>query len=151
MNASAPTPHVVFRELIEILDRLRRQSVLSVNTMQQKKMFGLTMRQASAIAQVQLLMEKEPQGVALKVLAKQLQMTVPATSLLVESMVGKGFFERNPNPTDRRAVCIRLSEKGMELFDEVYANFHRAIDERAAGLNEEDLAALSVIVEKLRS
>lgn len=151
MNASAPTPHVVFRELIEILDRLRRQSVLSVNTMQQKKMFGLTMRQASAIAQVQLLMEKEPQGVALKVLAKQLQMTVPATSLLVESMVGKGFFERNPNPTDRRAVCIRLSEKGMELFDEVYANFHRAIDERAAGLNEEDLAALAVIVAKLRA
>lgn len=151
MNASAPTPHVVFRELIEILDRLRRQSVLSVNTMQQKKMFGLTMRQASAIAQVQLLMEKEPQGVALKVLAKQLQMTVPATSLLVESMVGKGFFERNPNPTDRRAVCIRLSEKGMELFDEVYANFHRAIDERAAGLNEEDLAALAVIVTKLRA
>lgn len=151
MNASAPTPHVVFRELIEILDRLRRQSVLSVNTMQQKKMFGLTMRQASAIAQVQLLMEKEPQGVALKVLAKQLQMTVPATSLLVESMVGKGFFERNPNPTDRRAVCIRLSEKGMELFDEVYANFHRAIDERAAGLNAEDLAALAVIVTKLRA
>lgn len=151
MNASAPTPHVVFRELIEILDRLRRQSVLSINTMQQKKMFGLTMRQASAIAQVQLLMEKEPQGVALKVLAKQLQMTVPATSLLVESMVGKGFFERNPNPTDRRAVCIRLSEKGMELFDEVYANFHRAIDERAAGLNEEDLAALAVIVDKLRA
>lgn len=151
MNASAPTPHVVFRELIEILDRLRRQSVLSVNTMQQKKMFGLTMRQASAIAQVQLLMEKEPQGVALKVLAKQLQMTVPATSLLVESMVGKGFFERNPNPTDRRAVCIRLSEKGMELFDEVYANFHRAIDERAAGLSAEDLAALAVIVNKLRA
>lgn len=150
MNASAPTPHVVFRELIEILDRLRRQSVLSVNTMQQKKMFGLTMRQASAIAQVQLLMEKEPQGVALKVLAKQLQMTVPATSLLVESMVGKGFFERNPNPTDRRAVCIRLSEKGMELFDEVYANFNRAIDERAAELTEEDLIAIAAVVAKLR-
>lgn len=150
MNVSVPTPHVVFRELIEILDRLRRQSVLSVNSMQQKKMFGLTMRQASAIAQVQLLMEKEPQGVALKVLAKQLQMTVPATSLLVESMVGKGFFERNPNPTDRRAVCIRLSEKGMELFDEVYANFNHAIDERAAELTEADITAIAAVVAKLR-
>lgn len=150
MNASVPTPHVVFRELIEILDRLRRQSVLSINSMQQKKMFGLTMRQASAIAQVQLLMEKEPQGVALKVLAKQLQMTVPATSLLVESMVGKGFFERNPNPTDRRAVCIRLSEKGMTLFDEVYANFNHAIDERAAELTEADLSAIAAVVAKLR-
>lgn len=150
MNAATPTPHLVFRELIEILDQLRRQSVLSVNTMQQKKMFGLTMRQASAIAQVQLLTAKEPQGVALKVLAKHLQMTVPATSLLVEAMVGKGFFERNPNPTDRRAVCIRLSSKGMELFDEVYANFHRAIDERAAKLNEEELATLASVVAKLR-
>lgn len=150
MNAPVPTPHVVFRELIEILDRLRRQSVLSINSMQQKKMFGLTMRQASAIAQVQLLMEKEPQGVALKVLAKQLQMTVPATSLLVESMVGKGFFERNPNPTDRRAVCIRLSEKGMELFDEVYANFNHAIDERAAELTEADITAIVAVVAKLR-
>lgn len=150
MNAPVPTPHVVFRELIEILDRLRRQSVLSINSMQQKKMFGLTMRQASAIAQVQLLMEKEPQGVALKVLAKQLQMTVPATSLLVESMVGKGFFERNPNPTDRRAVCIRLSEKGMELFDEVYANFNHAIDERAADLTEAEITAIVAVVAKLR-
>lgn len=150
MNAAMPTPHLVFRELIEILDQIRRKSVLSVNTMQQKKMFGLTMRQASAIAQVQLLTEKEPQGVALKVLAKHLQMTVPATSLLVEAMVGKGFFERNPNPTDRRAVCIRLSSKGMELFDEVYANFHRAIDERAAKLSEEELAALASVVAKLR-
>lgn len=150
MNAATPTPHVIFRELIETLDRLRRKSVLSVNTMQQKKMFGLTMRQASAIAQVQLLMEKEPQGVALKVLAKQLQMTVPATSLLVETMVSKGFFERTPNPTDRRAVCIRLSEKGMELFDEVYANFHREIDTRAAALTEEELRVLASISEKLR-
>lgn len=150
MNASTPTPHHIFRELIEILDQIRRQSVLSVNSMQQKKMFGLTMRQASAIAQVQLLMEKEPQGIALKVLAKHLQMTVPATSLLVESMVGKGFFERNPNPTDRRAVCIRLSSKGMELFDEVYANFHKAIDTRAAKLTAEELATLVGIVAKLR-
>lgn len=150
MNAATTTPHVIFRELMDILDQLRRKSVLSVNSMQQKKMFGLTMRQASAIAQVQLLMEKEPQGVALKVLAKQLQMTVPATSLLVESMVGKGFFERNPNPTDRRAVCIRLSSKGMELFDEVYANFNLAIDERATILSDEDLQALAGIVTKLR-
>lgn len=151
MNDSRPIPHIVFRELMETLDRLRRKSVLSVNTMQQKKMFGLTMRQASAIAQVQLLMEKEPQGVALKVLAKQLSMTVPATSLLVEAMVGKGFFERNPNPTDRRAVCIRLSEKGMELFDEVHANFHREIDVHAAELTTEELQTLATIAAKLRA
>lgn len=151
MNASRPIPHVIFSELTETLDRVRRMSVLSVNTMQQKKMLGLTMRQASAIGQVQMLMEKEPQGVALKVLAKQLSMTVPATSLLVESMVGKGFFERNPNPTDRRAVCIRLSEKGMELFDEVYANFHREIDAHSALLTDEELRVLASISAKLRA
>lgn len=151
MNASRPIPHAVFSELMETLDRVRRKSVLAVNTMQQKKMFGLTMRQASAIAQVQMLMEKEPQGVALKVLAKELSMTVPATSLLVEAMVGKGFFERNPNPNDRRAVCIRLSEKGMELFDEVHANFHREIDVHSAVLTDAELCVLASISTKLRA
>lgn len=150
MSTQPYPPHILFRELLDILDALRRESAMAVNSSQLKKMFGLTIRQSSALSQVKLLMETQPQGVALKVLAKQLQMTIPATSLLVETMVGKGFFERNPNPNDRRAVCIRLSEKGNELFADVYARFHSAIDARAAALSDEELNCLASIVTKLR-
>jgi DNA-binding MarR family transcriptional regulator len=76
-------------------------------------------------------------------------MTVPATSLLVETMVNKGFFERNPNPEDRRAVCIRLSEKGHEICNDVQSRLLSEIDRVAAVLSQEELETLAAIADKL--
>ena len=144
-------PHNIFADLQSILDELRRSSLHAMNAGMQKKLQGLSLRQGSAISQLKLLTEEKPEGVALKTLAKRLQMTIPATSLLVETMVGKGFFERTPNPEDRRAVCIRLSEKGRQMFREVYAKFYEEIDTRAANLTTEELQTLQNMVTKLRA
>ena len=142
-------PHVPFRMLLNVLDDLRRSSIKSTNSPEQKQMLGLTVRQGSAISQVKLLMDEQPEGVALKTLAKYLQMTVPATSLLVEAMVSKGFFERNTNPNDRRAVCIRLSPKGLDLFYQVYSHFHDAIDDLSKVLTPEEVETLATIAQKI--
>lgn len=149
MNSDVSSKHVLFHELMTTLDSIRRESFYTISSSLQQKMFGLTLRQGTAIAQVRLLMETSPQGIALKTLAQRLQMTVPAASLLVETMVSKGFFERNPNPKDRRAVCIRLSERGMQLYDSVSSRFNEAIDRHTENLTEEELAVLSSIVSKL--
>lgn len=143
------SPHVLFRRLLEILDDMRRESIKAINTPSQKKMYGLTVRQGSAVSQLKLMLEDSPQGVSLKELAKRMQMTVPATSLLVDNMVTKGFMERKPNPDDRRAVCIKLTERGLSLFDDVYARFHDELDRRAQDLSQEELEAFSSIVEKI--
>ncbi len=143
------SPHALFRRLLEILDDLRRDSIKAINAPTQKKMYGLTVRQGSAISQLKLLLEDAPEGVSLKVLAKHMQMTIPATSLLVESIVSKGFMVRNPNPNDRRAVCIKLTERGLALFDDVYARFHDELDRRAQHLTEEEINTFSNIVEKM--
>lgn len=143
------SPHVLFRKLLEILDDMRRDSIKAINAPVQKKMYGLTVRQGSAISQLKLMQEDAPEGVSLKSLAQRMQMTIPATSLLVEVMVSKGFMERNPNPNDRRAVCIKLTERGLSLFDDVYARFHDEIDRRAQTLTQEELNAFSCIVEKM--
>ena len=140
------SPHNTFRKLLEILDELRRDSIRTINSPEMKKMYGLTVRQGSAISQLKLMLEEEPDGVSLKSLAKRMQMTIPATSLLVETMVGKGYMERKPNPTDRRAVCITLTENGLSLFANVYAQFHNELDRRAKALTVEDLKTLSRIV-----
>lgn len=140
------SPHNIFRELLEILDELRRDSIKAIRSPEMKKMYGLTVRQGSAISQLKLMLEEEPNGVSLKSLAKRMQMTIPATSLLVESMVGKGYMERKPNPEDRRAVCITLTAEGLDLFKNVYSRFHDELDERTKALSEEDLNTLSRIV-----
>lgn len=128
---------------------MRRDSIKAINAPVQKKMYGLTVRQGSAVSQLKLMLEDTPEGVSLKSLAKRLQMTIPATSLLVDNMVSKGFMERTPNPNDRRAVCIRLTERGLSLFDDVYARFHDEIDRRAQILTRDELNAFSSIVEKM--
>lgn len=143
------SPHILFRRLLEILDDMRRDSIKAINAPVQKKMYGLTVRQGSAVSQLKLMLEDTPEGVSLKSLAKRLQMTIPATSLLVDNMVSKGFMERTPNPNDRRAVCIRLTERGLSLFDDVYARFHDEIDRRAQILTRDELNAFSSIVEKM--
>ena len=150
MKSGTEAPHVLFRQMLDILDGVRRESVQRVNSTQQKRMYGLTMRQSTALSHVKELMEQEPQGVALKTLAQNLQMTVPAASLLVEAMVGKGFLARTPNPQDRRAVCIKISEKGTALFEDVYAVFHRQMDELASRLSPQELEALAAIITKLK-
>lgn len=136
-------------KFLSIIDDMRRASFKTTPSTQQKKMLGLTFRQGSAIAQIKLLTMEAPQGVALKTLAGHLKMTVPATSLLVETMVNKGFFERNPNPEDRRAVCIRLSEKGHELCNDVHARLQDEIDKTADVLTKEELELLARIADKL--
>lgn len=150
MDSLPPKPHVPFMKLLFLLDELRRNSFKLTPPGQQKKMLGLTLRQGSAIAQIKILTADCPQGVALKTLAGHLKMTVPATSLLVETMVNKGFFERTPNPDDRRAVCIRLSEKGLELCEEVNERIQTELDRMASCLTQEELDTFHRIVDKLQ-
>lgn len=141
------SPHVLFRKILELLDELRRESITAISTSPQRKEHNLTARQGAAISQLHLMIEEEPDGVSLKALSKRLQMTVPATSLLVESMVSKGYMTRSPNPKDRRAVCITLTDKGKKVFDSVYAQFHEEIDRRASKLSREELRIFARVVE----
>ncbi len=150
METLTPAPHVVLRKFFNVLDELRRASLKATNATQEKKLLGLTFRQGSALWQVKVMTEKQPQGIALKFLASRMQMTVPATSLLVESMVEKGLFERTPNPDDRRAVCIRLSEKGMEICEQVNANLNARIDALFDHVSAEHLVLMSRFADDLQ-
>ena len=143
-------PHLLFRKLLEILDALRRNSIKAIRESEHAKEYHLTARQGSAISQLKLMLEEAPQGVSLKALAKRMQMTIPASSLLVESLVSKHLVQRIPNPDDRRSVLISLSEQGQELFDSVYAQFHAEIDRKAKNLTREELSAFASLVQKMQ-
>ena len=87
----------------------------------------------------------------MKDLAKRMQMTVPATSLLVETLVTKGYTCRTQDPEDRRAVRLTLTEQGLSIFENIYAHFHAEIANRAQSLTPEEVRALGSIVKKMQS
>ena len=148
--ATEKAPHILFCRMLEMLDDLRRNSIRALKESDKNLTLGLTVRQGSAISQIKLMQEESPEGISLKKLAQHMQMTVPATSLLVDSLVTKGYVRRDPNPNDRRAVCISLTEKGSTIYELVYARFHQEVDERARVLTEDELSAISRIIEKMQ-
>ncbi len=141
----------MFRKLLDTMDELRRSSIKALKEHSRQQPHGLTTRQGTSISQLKLMLEESPDGVSLKSLAKRMQMTIPATSLLVEFMVAKGYMERRPNPKDRRAVLITLAPHGQSLYEKIYAQFHNEIDRRARNLTKDELATLASIVKKMAS
>lgn len=81
---------------------------------------GLSVRQMNALGALNHLMTNRQEGIPLKELAHYLRMSIPSTSLLVDSMVKKGLFDRKENPRDRRSLCIRLSEEGESRFQMLF-------------------------------
>lgn len=74
--------------------------------------------QAAEISQSQLLMlmaVKAKQPCRLSELSREMDVSNPTASGLVDRLVQHGLVERSANPNDRRAVSISLSERGEKL------------------------------------
>ncbi len=147
---TSPNSHLL-NKLLFIVDALRRKSVKDNEKSNKQKVTKLTVRQSSAIRLLKLLTDRNPEGVSLKTLSAGLQMTVPATSILVDTMVVRGYFERRPNPEDRRAVHIRLTEKGKGVFSELSTKIAKDFRNILMELEDEEKKNFAQIVEKLYS
>lgn len=141
----------MLHQILTVFDDIRRNSLKQASSPLQKKLYGLTLRQGSALGKIMLLTRENPAGVALKTLAQHMQMAVSATSILVESMVSKNLVERAQNPSDRRAVLIRLSEKGEQVFRETNEIVLKEMVRLSSALTPGELASLHSIALKLNS
>ncbi len=91
------------------------------------------------VAQIKMLaciMRHEPDGVMLKDVANELELTPGAVSQMVEHLVRMELLDRCASENDRRAVCIKLSQKGKSIrafhedfFDKVINNFMKTVPE----------------------
>ncbi|NMM43836.1 MarR family transcriptional regulator [Rhodospirillaceae bacterium KN72] len=60
-----------------------------------------------------------------------------------------GLVERKPHPTDRRALTIGLTKKGLALIDRVLPDHIAAQEKATAGLSGAELETLSALLGKL--
>ncbi len=139
----------LLQQLMDIVENMHEQCFKAQTPEHMKKIMNMTLRQGKALRTISVLTQDKPEGVPLKLLAERMGMTAPATSLLVESMVMRGFFDRLVNPDDRRSVRIKLSEKGRENFERITAAFIEQYDRLFCSLSPDELAAFSSIIRKL--
>ena len=82
----------------------------------EKKMSHVTVHQARIFGHI---FSNPDVDVRIKRLAHDLDVTPAAASQAVERLVSDGLLDRRPDPKDRRAVVITISDKGRQLLDEI--------------------------------
>ena len=84
-------------------------------------------------------------------IARELSVTVGTLTISVNSLVKKGYVDRQRSSEDRRVVYISLSEKGVKAYYH-HKKFHeQMIDSVVKELTEEELEALVKALTKLNT
>lgn len=85
-----------------------------------------------------------PEGVLrLKALAEQLRIAPRSATEVVDQLEAKGLVERIPDPQDRRAVLVRLTETGQQLRSGVQRARREQANEYFARLDSGERAELA--------
>lgn len=101
-------------------------------------------------AAIQPLWE-DPQGARITTLAQASHVTKQSMSVLVDTLVARGYVERVPDPGDARAVRVRLTQRGQAFGAAVRATSRRVEADWAERIGPERVAALIDTLSLLRT
>jgi DNA-binding MarR family transcriptional regulator len=82
-------------------------------------------------------------------LAERMGITAPTASRAVDCLVELGLLERLPDPDDRRAVSIDVTEPGRARIEERLALAAAALEPAVAALSAQDRARLVSLLARL--
>jgi DNA-binding MarR family transcriptional regulator len=89
-------------------------------------------------------------GVRSSELAQHLRIAPRSATEVVDALVAKGLVERSPDPGDRRATLVSLTEHGRELSEEVRRARGVESEKLFGRLTKTDRADLARILRKLQ-
>ena len=82
-------------------------------------------------------------------IAKELLISKPQMTHLIDKLIEMGMVERQPNQDDRRVINIALTRKGKTVVEECETLIKNKGRARLAHLSTKELEALSIILKKL--
>ena len=91
----------------------------------------------------------EAPGIRMRDLAQQLGVTARAVTPLVDGLEADGLILRNPDPVDRRAFRLNLTEAGESLRTVISELQEKVSDEAFSGLTRADRDQLARLLRKL--
>lgn len=107
--------------------------------------WGITPSQSRALRIV--LAADEP--IRLSALAERLRIAPRSATEVVDGLEGHGLVARQPDPADRRAVCVVATEEGVHLGRKIDRARQEAADEFLAVLPDSDRESLRTILVRL--
>ena len=112
------------------------------------KLYGnLTFSQSRVCIALIRLLEKQPEGVTLKQLSAELEVTPGAASELVEELVKKGVISRTRSESD--AVCIRFLDNVTAMHRTASKEIENTYRKMLSVLSAEELSEWERLLDKI--
>jgi DNA-binding MarR family transcriptional regulator len=122
------------------------QSWLSNHLRSEFEKFNLTMQQFNIL---RILRGQYPKPATVNLLKERMLDKMSDASRIVDRLVQKELVSRCTNTCDRRAVDIRISDKGLEILSNIDVEF-KTKDLIKGNLTEEEAGKLSDLLDKMR-
>ena len=133
------TPVKFWRQMLQTADMFRNvikkeddRAMLNRITINQARIFGYIFSNAESDVPIRI-----------SDLAHDLDISVAAAGQSVDRLVNAGLVDRTPDPSDRRALVISFSRKGLDLLAEYEERSEAVARDLVSGLPKADLAAFS--------
>lgn len=85
----------------------------------------------------------------LSLLAERLRIAPRSVTEVVDALEDKGLVRREPDPSDRRATVVRLSEDGERIAERIRELRHTRMDRLLDALDAQEQAQLTVLLQKV--
>ena len=132
-----------------ITDYINRAGTVSMSDLQRKKLYKLSVRQCTVMANIRRYTQIHPEGIPMSILAERVGMSPSAASHMVDSLMSQSMVERHQSPTDRRAVLVTISQAFLTLASSIEKAQQKAIDELSVALTEEERHINNLVIDKL--
>lgn len=110
------------------------------------KPFGLTTPQYNIL---RILRGQYPNPATVNLLIDRMLDKSSNASRIVDKLESKGLVERSQCPSDRRAVDVIISQKGLDLLTAMDKE-QRDWEQQMVNLTEEECVTLNILLDKLR-
>ena len=130
-------------KVCDLTDELRDLWLQRLSKIRVREFMALTVSQQRLLRAVwRMTRTSSPAGVSLRDLAEKLGLSSSAVSVMVESLVKRGYLERVTAVDDRRKVTIRISPDGNKRRAVTDRFFGDMVWEFVSGRSSEELAYL---------
>ncbi len=110
------------------------------------KKYNLTIQQYNIL---RILRGRNPEAITVKLIRERMLDRMSDASRIVELLRKKKLLERNINGESRRKVDVIITQKGLDLLEEIEQENDR-MDKRLSVLNEEEIMLLNDLLDKVR-
>ena len=139
--------------LFEQAERISRLSVrvshnMRVAAIVQAVLPGLTTSQLQILS---LINESGETEVSMSEMARELAVTTPSVTGLVDQLIRRGLVSRRHDDKDRRRVLVSLTDAGRKALDDVWEAIVDLVARLLEGISEEDRESLVTAAERVHA